>query len=276
MKRIISGLLPFCGLMALNASADNHTDWRTWPMGDRAGLSVGAFFANLDSKVGIGTTDTGAIIDFESDLGLEDTKTRPLISGFWRISKRNKLSIEYFKLDRSADTTTDGEISIGGITIPDQTDVSAFFDIEAITINYSFSFIKKERHDLYAGLGLSWQNYKIGIKNQDNQESLAFKAAAPLPSIILGYDFAFNEKWVWKNKIGGLVVKLDLDDDSSFSGNVYDLSTGIEWRAFRYASLGLSLDYFHVDVDVTDKPSDITAAIGYDYIGPKLFVSARF
>jgi len=262
------------------AFADNHTDWRTWPMGDRAGISVGAFFANLDSKVGIGTTDTGAILDFESDLGLEDTKTRPLVSGFWRISKRNKLSIEYFNLDRSADITTNKQLIIGEgddqIIIPVDANVDSFFDIEAMTINYSFSFVRKERHDFFAGLGLSWQSYKIGIRNQDNQESLNFKAAAPLPSINIGYDFAFNDKWVWKNKIGGLIVKLDLDDDSSFSGNVYDLSTGIEWRAFRYASLGLSFDYFQVDVDVTDKPSDLTAAIKYDYFGPKLFVTARF
>jgi len=258
--------------------ADNHTDWRTWPTGDRAGIAVGAYFANLDTKVGLGTSELGTIIDFEGDLGLEDSKTRPLVSGFWRISKRNKLSIEYYKLDRSADYVVEREIIIPpDIDIEPGDGVQSFFDVQTTTINYSFSFVMRERHDLFAGLGLSWQNYKIGIRDvNDVQQSISFKASAPLPAINVGYNFAFNDKWVWRNKIGGLVVSADLDSDVKFSGSVWDGATGIEWRVWDYISLAASYKFFRVDVDATDKPTDVTAAIKYLYHGPAITIAARF
>ncbi len=82
------------------AYAQGDPEWRSWPMGDRVGVNVGSFFANLETTVRLdsfdGTLGTG--ISFEQDLGLDDTKTRLMAEGYWRFFKRHKLNFSYFNL----------------------------------------------------------------------------------------------------------------------------------------------------------------------------------
>ena len=97
------------------AYAKDKPEWRSWPMGERVGVRVGAFFANLETTVRIDATNGvfGTAISLEQDLGLDDTKTTLAAEAHWRFLKRSRLDFTYFQLDRSGASSTSVNIRVG-------------------------------------------------------------------------------------------------------------------------------------------------------------------
>ena len=140
---IISALL----LLAQPAIAKEAADWRSWPMGDRFIISVGAFFPNIDTKVSARSAQDpiSAKIDFERDLGLDDSATRPMAAFAWRFAKRHRLNVNYFNLDRSGDVISTVNIKIGDLEIEAGVPVQSFLDVQALEMAYSYSLVFTEK-----------------------------------------------------------------------------------------------------------------------------------
>ena len=112
MKRSTSGTFRLlrCEILATIASlvaspmalSQGQNDWGE----SESGWSVfgGAFFPNIDTSIQF-RSDTlgvsGSGIDIESDLGLKDSDTLPILGVRWRIAKRHALELVYFRLKRS-------------------------------------------------------------------------------------------------------------------------------------------------------------------------------
>ncbi len=276
---LLAALMP---LGTITANAGEQPEWRDWTMGDRFGIGIGAFKANLDTEISLGAEQLGnATVSIESDLGLKDAETRPLVDAYWRFAKRHQIKVQYFKLDRSSETILDKTIKLDGNEFPVNTDLQAFFDIENTSISYNYSFIFTEKHDLYGGIGLSWQDYSFGANgsaiidgNPPIDAGVSASAAAPLPTLQLGYNWAFSPKWIWRTKLGGFGLDIDIEKDGKFDGQIYEFSSGIEWRAWKNLSIGASYDAFRVEVDI--ESDGVGGQLKYTYHGPKLFVWTHF
>ena len=66
-------------VLSSTATAQNESDWRSWPLADRFTFTIDAFFPNLDTRVRVDASDgsPGTTIDFEQNLGMSDTETLP-------------------------------------------------------------------------------------------------------------------------------------------------------------------------------------------------------
>jgi hypothetical protein len=119
-------------------------EWRSWPNGKRLMVSAGLYKPKMNTTATVSDANgnLGVGISFEDTLGLDKNKSTGIVSFNWRISKRNALSANYFKLDRSS--TQDSTIQIfvtnpspppayleQDITLP----LSATFNIESFVIN---------------------------------------------------------------------------------------------------------------------------------------------
>jgi hypothetical protein len=89
-----------------------------WPLADRFTIAVDAFFANLDTRVRIGSSvdSPGTTIDFEQNLGMSDTETLPAFGASWRFAKKHELILDVFNLDRSGSAIAATDIRIGDET----------------------------------------------------------------------------------------------------------------------------------------------------------------
>ena len=154
-------------LLAMSAAAKEKPEWRSWPSGDRVYGSISWFKPSIDTQASIGDSsgNLGATINFETSLGLADSKSTALAGLNWRISKRNGITFDYFRLDRSA-TKVDGitiEIGDSSFTPSLNFPVASSFDIEAYNLRYSFSAIATEKMDLTLGIGVSLQDLSFGV-----------------------------------------------------------------------------------------------------------------
>jgi hypothetical protein len=292
------------GLLALSLAAflvtsplvaKDKPEWRNGPLGDRFYGSVGYYKPSLRTQAGISNSDKelGALISFEDSLGLSDSKGTAIVGLGWRISKRNSLSLNYFKLDR--ESTQDSEINVilnpdpplpeypDGVDVTVTVPLSSVFNIESIDITYAFSAIAKEKHNLAIGFGLALQNLEFGFTPTENCDDPLLcdaigpreaKATAPLPTLKVVYQYAINDKWIVDVNAGYFALSLELANDEDLSGQILDVGAKVRWKTWKHAGFNLGYKYFDVDLDYEN--DKVIAAADYDYRGFVLGVEAYY
>jgi hypothetical protein len=65
--------------------------------GDTFVFRIGGFFPNIDTHARADSNSglIGTTIDFETDLGLEDSKTLPILDATWRFLPHHRLQLSY-------------------------------------------------------------------------------------------------------------------------------------------------------------------------------------
>ena len=274
-------------IIAFSASAvaKEKPEWRDWPMGDRLTGSIGYYKPKLSTKAAIATQDEtlGALISFEDTLGLSDSKGTGIAGLRWRISKRNELSLNYFRLDR--DSTKDVELLVFvpetecdpncSVDLP----ISAVFYFESVDITYAFYAVFKEKHNLAFGIGLALQNLQFGWRPSANctddalcslVEPKEAKATAPLPTFKVVYQYAINDKWIVDTDVGYFALDLELDDEKgeNIDGRIWNVSAAIRWKTWDHVGFNVGYKYFDVDLDYERSGTiPYKAAAEYDYRG---------
>lgn len=276
--------LALLNLIAANAMAKDKPEWRSWPMGERLYGSIGYYRPKLSTKAAVSDEDgnLGALISFEDSLGLEDNKSTPIFSVAWRISKRNALSVNYFELDRSAQTDN-STISIfipNDAPPPDSIEteltlpLSSFFNIESADITYTFSPIFTEKHNLGLGIGLALQTLEFGFQPtvdcnipecDDFGEPRKAKATAPLPTLKMVYQYAITDKWIIDTSLGYFALELELDSNEDIGGSIWNAAASVRWKTWQHVGFDLGWKYFDVDADYQKR--SLKAAADYKYSG---------
>jgi hypothetical protein len=293
LSRVACGsfILLLLMLSALPAVAKDKPEWRSWPNGERFTVGIGLYRPNLDTVVSVGTLsgpDTGTRVSFENNLGLEDTKSVPMIALDWRLSKRNMLRLRYFELDRSGADSSSVDIKWGDEEFEANLPVESFFDVRAIEIAYAFSVLADSRKSLAFGIGLSIQELSFGLRGTSElgdpppvvlpdplpelTEKIEF--TAPLPTFDIKFTYAFTDKWLLEAGAGWLQLGLDLGDGEELDGHILNGTAALRYKAFE--NVGFRLAYLAFDIDVDYQKRNLLALVDYTYHGPVLGVEAFF
>ena len=268
------------GLISVGpAYAQGKPEWRSWPLGERVGVNVGTFFANLETTVRLDGTGglLGTTISFEQDLGLDDTKTRPMMEAHWRFFKKHTLGISYFDLDRSGDSSTTVNIRFGDQTFQANLPLQAFLDIEVFNLGYSYSILFDEKKELAVGFALSFQDIAVGMEGTVAGQPVGVRETesflAPLPTFTGRFSYAFTPKWILRVALGYFTIETDFGE-TRLDGSIIAGNTSIDWQAFKHFNVGLGYNWFDVDV-MTEKEVRVLD-IDYQYKGPLLFIGTKF
>ena len=266
-------------LLAVPGGARDLPEWRSWPLGERFNIGVGAFHANLETKVravSTGEINPGAAVIFERDLGMADSITRPMLRANWRVAKRHTLSLNYFDLNRSGDTISTVNIKFGDAEISVDLPVESYLDIETLEFAYSYSILFDRKKDLSIGLGISFQDLKSGIRSNDDgiiiQEDL--NVYLPLPTLNARFQYAFTDKWIGSIKLGWLAVEAELGEKEDIDGSIWNSSAAIRYKAFKNISFSLVYMVYEIDVDYNKR--DLAGFVDYKYHGPVLGIDYSF
>lgn len=266
-----------CLVLVQQTALAEKPEWRESPLGHRFDIGVSAFFADVETTVRLDgpNGELGTTVNFERALGLDSTKTRPLVGLKWRFFKRHSLRFDYFNLDRSGDQINEIEIRFGDVVFPiDNIPLESFVDIEVYNLGYDFSILFDEKKNWYVGLGLSLQDFEVGIRTNDDVISEAGDATAPLPTFVTGFQYAFTPKWILDLNYGWLEVDVDFDSGSTFDGSINAINAGVAWQVFKHVGFHAEYRYFDVEIDVQDP--NFTGSMDYQYKGPSIGIDAYF
>ena len=264
------------------ATAQGSNDWENWPTGDRWRIGAGYFAPDLDTKVLVtdSSGNLGTGISFEQNLGLSDNEGTGLLYVDWRFFKRHAVSYRYFELKRSATTSSSALIRIGDEVFDVSLPITSFFDITAHEISYSYSLLFDQKKELFFGVGVSIQDLALGIQGTESSPNpgeiinSTLASTAPLPTLNMGFDYAFSDKWIFQSRFGWLAVELDFAADRDLSGEIINANAGILWKAFENVGFFANYQVFDVNVDYVN--AGVRFAVDYDYQGPVLGVSVNF
>lgn len=277
--------IPVIALIAgasFTAHAQNADDWKLWPTGQQWVIGAGYFKPALETQIVVTDAEgnVGTKISFEDNLGLDDSQATALLSVDWRFLKRHRLSYQYFELKRNANAESSVTIRIGDDVLDIGLPIQSFFDITANEVTYSYSLLFDDKKDLSLGFGLSAQDLELGIRGTASSPNPGeiidsqLASTAPLPTLKLGFNYAFNDQWLFISELGWLAVELELDDDADLEGHIIDSYVGVEWQAFRNVGFFVTYQVFDVDVEITNARR--VFSINYNYRGPVLGMSANF
>jgi hypothetical protein len=273
---IVIGILIF----GQSAAADDETyTGFNQTLDDKYQLLVGAYFADVDSSYR-GVKDDGkstSSIDLEA-LGLDDDETQLYLQGRIRFSRRWRLDLTYFGTDRSASKGSNFNIDLPDGTIPVGVGTKTKFKTKVYAARVGYSFVRDERSEFGAGLGLYVADLDLGIKGtvagaggpgagvtiSENAD-----VTAPLPTISLFGSYAFSDKLSAEARAAYFTLDYD-----KYDGQMWDAMASLDYRAFQHVSFGVGYAYWDADLDVDESSKEERYDV--EFKGPLVYIRAGF
>jgi hypothetical protein len=256
-----------CVLALLPAAAAAQARGDTWV------FRAAGFFPKIDTQARLDGSGgrIGTTIDFETDVGLDDSKALPVLDMTWRFLPNHRFQLSYLDLSRSATSTLRTQINWGDQTYAINSNVAGEFDSQVTALTYLYSFYRTPETELSAGIGLHYTDITAGLSvvGTSISTSRSVSAKAPLPVL------AFNASQRFTDTIGGELryqwfgIKID-----EYDGSLNVFNAVLSWYPWRNIGFEGGYNYTRYDLGV-DKESWRGEA-KYTFKGPILGIVASF
>ena len=245
-------------------------------------LSVGGYFAFLDSSVTVGSNaiGLGVTVDTERFLGLDTSQTA--FTAFFDAAlgkqKRHNLSFSYWNFDRSGSLTVTEDITIDDIDIPIGSTLETNLNFSLFRLKYMYSVVKDKRVEVELGPGLYIMpiefDTRFSAPGLGVYSETAFDITAPLPVLGLQVKVALTPRLFLYQKLDLMYLKID-----DFEGSIIDGDLGLEYQITKHLGIGGGWHGFSLDIDAQgdNYPGiDPIGSFNFLYTGLLLYGSVYF
>lgn len=241
------------------------------PITDHFALS-GIYFLGHVSTTGYVNPSNGlagTYFSAEHDLGVTDQVYQPRIEIMFRLEERGRLRVDFFDLRRNGDVFVDRNIQYGNVTFLTGDQVQSSLSWRQMDLTYTYSFLRNERFELGAGLGLNLIEAEALAQIPATPNRSDFSAATPFATIALDGTWAISRFW----SLNARAQYLDLSV-GSISGALGEYHADLQYRWRRNVAFGIGYDRFLIDFTVRDhNPSGLLDLM---IRGPQAFVRVSF
>jgi hypothetical protein len=276
-------LAPVLISLAAAAHADPHPDTSeasylppppapiASPITDHFALTAGYFwgsvstFGRFDSSSGVQGTPFSA----EHDLGLTDQARQPFIEIIFRLEERNRLRVDFIDLRRAADKVIDRTVQYGDVTFLVDNPVHSEFDWRQMDLTYTYSFLRNDRFELGAGLGVHLLEAEAIAEIPKTPQSADFNGAGPFATLALDGTWRISRHWALTARGNYLKVTI-----GSVGGQMGQLHTDLQYRWRRNLAFGVGYRRQEIDLDLHG--TDPSGVLRFIISGPELFARASF
>ncbi len=241
-------------LVASPSHAQETSDIHPW-LSAKYSVDVGLYMPEreialrVDGPLG---TIQGNDIDFEESFGLSKRDDLFAMNFAWRFGEKWELGAQYFKSDGERSAVLDEDVEWRDLVFGAGTGVTAGIDFTLVRAFFGRNFDSAEHHDFGVGLGLHYLEIEAFIEGQAtiNGQPAGFRrdsvsGKAPLPNIGAWYVRSLSDRWAVKLRADWFGASYD-----DYDGELINLSAGINYKVFEHVGLGVSYNYFKLDVGV--------------------------
>jgi len=241
------------------------------PITDHFALS-GIYFLGHESTTGYINPSNGlagTYFSAEHDLGVTDQDYQPRIEIMFRLEERGRLRVDFMDLRRNGDVFVDRNIQFGNVTFLTGDQVQSTFNWRQMDLTYTYSFLRNERFELGAGLGLNLIEAEAVAQIPATPSRADFTGATVFATLALDGTWAISRFW----SLNARAQYLDLST-GSISGALGEYHADVQYRWRRNVAFGLGYDRFLADLTVRDhNPSGLLDLM---IRGPQAFVRVSF
>jgi len=216
-------------------------------------LDVGVFFPDRHLDLSVNGTIAGINEDIDFDqgfqLGSADETFAAELS--WRFRGNWSVVGQFFKTSDSAGVTLQEDIEWGNVVFGAGSFARAGTDFTLTRIFFGRSFNTGKSHDFGVGGGLHWLHIgsfiegEILVNGVPSAARRSVSAEAPLPNIGAWYKYSISPRWALRARLD--LLSADIGD---YDGLLLNASFGLNFQIFEHAGLGLSYNYFELDVSI--------------------------
>jgi hypothetical protein len=238
-------------------------------------LSAGLFVPINNTKVQVEANGSaaGTDIDFQKDLGFDAAQLTFMVNFQWRISRRSRLNLSYYDMNRDATHTLQKDITFNDQTYHINSSVSTYFNTAIYQFSYGYAIIEKPTYEVGVLIGAHTVGTKAGISlngaNTGISQNGNFGFTAPLPDLGIWGGYAFSDRFA---------VNLDFDylalTINNINGRLVAYDILFSYKLLR--QLDISLGYSGLNFSVKTSRNNISGDFRWGYNGPSLGATFSF
>jgi hypothetical protein len=241
-------------------------------------LSAGFFWPDKTFKIGVDgvARPPGEEINFSEALKLGDSQSTYALNFQWRFGEKWSVSGQYWTADASNKYTLTEDIAWEDVVFQEGTFAKGGVELSVARVFIGRKFSSKPDKDFGVGAGLHWLEAGAFIEGQIlvNDYDSEFQRASvdadfPLPNIGAWYQQSLSSKWLIITRVDWLHASI-----GDYSGGLWNAQLAVNWAANQHFGVGLSYNYFRLDVDI-DK-SDWRGSADLTQHGPVLSLSTHW
>lgn len=217
----------------------------------------------------------GTEIGIERDLGLDDSREISRFAAQWRPFDRHEWSATYFHSTRTGFAQIDRNITFRNQIYPVNAIVNTKFDLDYLSVAYTYWARRSERGGLGLTLGLakiSMDASVSALRPGDVTVTVTQSAKTDAPIALGGLQgrIAFTRQWHGLASVATL-PRVTIED---YTGRAITADARLEYRPVRWIGVGVAYNYFDLDVDVAQ--TSLTGSLNMNIRGPEGYVRLGF
>ena len=217
-------------------------------------LDTGVYFPDRTMRITVDGPAAGPsdIIDVHSEFGLDRSDETFSLNFGWRFGEKWQLGAQYFESSGAKQAVLNEDTDWGDFTFGQGSSVVAGTEFRLIRLFFARRFESREHHEFGLGVGIHWLELGAFIEgdvilsgggNAFRRESAS--VSAPLPNIGAWYTYSISPKWALKARVDWLNA-----DVGDYDGSLINSALGINYQMFDHAGVGLSYNFFDLDVGI--------------------------
>jgi len=254
MKKTCTFLTLFLIISCQFINAQELTDSKAPILRSKFQLGVGVYFPTQKVKFSVAGNSDNQIIEFDKTFDFNDNQVTPQVFFDWRFAKKWKLYAEYFNVNYGSNKELENDIIAGDYTFEAGSNVKVGYKLNMYRLFVGTLFYSNPKQELGGGLGFHILNIgpfiqgNIIVNGSDNEfQRVDTSATAPLPNIGIWYFYAPTQKWALTARVDFFGLNL-----SEYSGDLWDVSPGVNYQIIENLAIGLEYRFFDVNLHVKE------------------------
>lgn len=277
MKTPLMVLLAMSGAAVAGESADAPSKPRELlqppkmriasPITDRLAVNLRFFMPSIATDVRydasngtLGTPMTG-----EGTLGLDDKLKQGAIDIQFRMVDRHRIRAQFYKQTRSGDVVLNQQVRFGDDVYVVNDRVVSKMDLRKLDVVYTYSFLRREKIELSAGLGIHLLQAEGTLDAPARFVSENLDVAGPFATLAFDGTWRFTKRFSLNAQ--GNYLKGHVDN---VRGSYRAWNADVQFRLRPNFTLGAGYSATRFFLDSSD-PTD-SGLFRFDYKGPQAFI----
>jgi hypothetical protein len=245
-------------------------------LSDRFQLAIGVFARNQRFKFGADGLLPEEEIDFNKAIGLDEDDAGGSYTFRWDFGEKWSFWSQGWKVNSTGGRVLTEDIDWENVTFGEGSFVKGGAENTVIRLFFGRKFSTGPRHEFGLGAGFHWLEIGAFLEGDAriNNQPIGFyrddvSASAPLPNIGGWYYFSPSKRWLIEARLDWLSASV-----GDYSGGILNSSVGVNFQLLKHLGVGLSYQYFRLDVDVDS--NDWKGAAEINYRGPFLSLTTNW
>jgi hypothetical protein len=211
----------------------------------------------------------GTSLDAERDLGLPARFDQGLVEFMFRMRARNKLRVDYFEADRSANHLLANDVVFGNEVFLAGQMAQSSIDWRAFGLTYTYSFYRSDRLEIGTGLGVYFLQGQVTGTVLAESESQSVSGADPIPTLPLDFTWCISSRFAFTAHANYVQARID-----GASGSFTDVHSDLQYRWNPDFAIGAGWSEMRIALE--NQSGSTPGAVAMRFSGPQAFVRFSF